>query len=74
MEKEAARRKRDKSTLRGQEWRSARKGGLTAPKRVRGAPKRNRNREAAEFFFFSAGMKERMETARRNLQPEQSWK
>ncbi|GFT44240.1 hypothetical protein TNCV_2649021 [Trichonephila clavipes] len=41
-----------KYTLRGQEWRSARKGGLTAPKRVRGAPKRNRNREAAGIFFL----------------------
>ncbi|GFX27031.1 hypothetical protein TNCV_1098151 [Trichonephila clavipes] len=26
------------------------------------------------FFFFAAGMKERMETARQNLQPEQSWR
>ncbi|GFW61314.1 uncharacterized protein TNCV_4136321 [Trichonephila clavipes] len=26
--------------------------GVSAPKRVRGAPKRNRNREAAGFFFF----------------------
>ncbi|GFW65524.1 hypothetical protein TNCV_1776681 [Trichonephila clavipes] len=35
------------------------RGGLTAPKRVRGAPKRNRNREAAGifFFFFAAGVK-----------------
>ncbi|GFU36899.1 hypothetical protein TNCV_2670781 [Trichonephila clavipes] len=32
MEEEAARRKRDKNALRGQDWRSARKGGLTAPK------------------------------------------
>ncbi|GFT46866.1 hypothetical protein TNCV_3989351 [Trichonephila clavipes] len=32
MEEEAARRKRDKNTLRGQEWRSARKGGLNSPK------------------------------------------
>ncbi|GFV04811.1 hypothetical protein TNCV_5047751 [Trichonephila clavipes] len=31
MEEEAARRKRDKNTLRGQEWRSA-KGGLNSPK------------------------------------------
>ncbi|GFT12342.1 uncharacterized protein TNCV_3047111 [Trichonephila clavipes] len=31
MEEEAARRKRDKNTLRGQEWRSARKGGLNSP-------------------------------------------
>ncbi|GFW55418.1 hypothetical protein TNCV_118021 [Trichonephila clavipes] len=44
------------STLRGQEWRSARKGGLNSPK-TRSRTKRNRNREAAGFFFFAAGMK-----------------
>ncbi|GFT92144.1 hypothetical protein TNCV_3151191 [Trichonephila clavipes] len=59
MEEEAARRKRDKKyvTRAGVEERKER--GLDSPKkRVRGAPRRNRNREAAEFFFFfAAGMK-----------------
>ncbi|GFV23612.1 hypothetical protein TNCV_1717331 [Trichonephila clavipes] len=61
-------------TSRGREVKSAGREGLTAPKRVRGAPKTQWEGECC--FFFAAGMK-RKESARRNLQTpqqvERSW-
>ncbi|GFW30858.1 hypothetical protein TNCV_2149131 [Trichonephila clavipes] len=75
MEEEAARRKREKYVTRaGMEERK--EGGLTAPKRVRGAPKTQSEWRSCGFFFFfffCSWMNKRMETARQNLQPEQSW-
>ncbi|GFW42090.1 hypothetical protein TNCV_1905481 [Trichonephila clavipes] len=41
----------------GEEWKSARKGGLTAPKRVRGAPKTQWKWKMLLDFFFAAGVK-----------------
>ncbi|GFU86558.1 hypothetical protein TNCV_4479941 [Trichonephila clavipes] len=60
-------------TSRGQEEKSAGREGLTAPKRVRGAPK---TQWEAECFFCRRNEKERV-SARRNLQTpqqvERSW-
>ncbi|GFW71222.1 hypothetical protein TNCV_536401 [Trichonephila clavipes] len=60
-------------TSRGREGKSGGREGLTAPKRVRGAPK---TQWEGECFFFAAGMK-RKEFARKNLQTpqqvERSW-
>ncbi|GFW93625.1 hypothetical protein TNCV_4541541 [Trichonephila clavipes] len=52
MEEEAAYLKRDKSTSRGQEWRSARKGGLNSPKNASRSTKNAVGMENAAGFFF----------------------
>ncbi|GFV62208.1 hypothetical protein TNCV_3500081 [Trichonephila clavipes] len=49
-------------------------GGLTAPKTRSRRTKNAIGMEKLRDFFFAAGMKKRMETARQNLQPEQLWK
>ncbi|GFV16550.1 hypothetical protein TNCV_4417391 [Trichonephila clavipes] len=57
-------------TSRGREGKSAGREGLTAPKRVRGAPK---TQWEEECYYFFCSRNEKEESARKNLQRHSRW-